>query len=169
MKKLAMGIALVSLTLVSACGEDEPVETPSVGTDATAEPEESSDDPDDDSSDEPTADESDDGDDDGDDDSDDDAMSLTAVVGTDDDPDAFVIMLMDDAGEMVTDLPAGDYTIEVDDPSAIHNFHLTGGDVDESTTVDEVTQTTWDVTLEAGDYEYVCDPHPNMSGAFTVT
>ena len=39
----------------------------------------------------------------------------------------------------------------------------------ESTTVEEVVDTTFEVTLEAGEYEYVCDPHPPMTGSFTVT
>lgn len=150
MKKLAVGIALASLTLVSACGSDEePVDEVSEAVeDVTEDVEEPSEEPSEDTGGE--------------------ATTLTAVVGSEEDPDAFVIMLMDDAGEMVTELPAGDYTIEVSDLSEIHNFHLTGADVDETTTVDEVADTTWDVTLEPGDYEYVCDPHPNMSGAFTV-
>jgi plastocyanin len=91
------------------------------------------------------------------------------MVGTEDDPDAFEITLTDESGEPVTELPAGDYTIEVSDPSAIHNFHLTGGSVDESTSVPEMEDTTFEVTLEPGDYTYKCDPHPPMTGSFTVT
>lgn len=97
------------------------------------------------------------------------ATELTASVGTAEDPDAYVISLVDGDGQEVTELPAGDYTISVDDPSSIHNVHLTGGGVDESTSVPEMTTTTWQVTLEAGDYTYVCDPHPDMVGSFTVT
>ena len=51
----------------------------------------------------------------------------------------------------------------------MHNFHLAGGSVDETTSVDEITDVTWEVTFEAGDYTFVCDPHPPMSGEFTVT
>lgn len=94
---------------------------------------------------------------------------LTGVVGTEEDPDAFVIGLSDDAGNPVTTLEAGTYRIQVQDPSEIHNFHLIGGEVDETTTVPEVTETTFEVTLTAGDYTYVCDPHPRMVGSFTVT
>lgn len=94
---------------------------------------------------------------------------LTGTVGTDEDPDAFVITLTDDSGQPVSSLPAGDYQIQISDLSATHNFHLTGGDVDETTTVEEVTDVTWEVTLVAGDYSFICDPHPRMSGAFTVT
>lgn len=95
--------------------------------------------------------------------------ALTAAVGTADDPDAFVITLTDPAGTQVSTLPAGSYRITVKDPSDIHNFHLTGAGVDEQTTVPEVTETTWDVTLVAGGYTFICDPHPRMVGTFTVT
>ncbi|MEJ5945947.1 hypothetical protein WDZ17_11665 [Pseudokineococcus basanitobsidens] len=97
------------------------------------------------------------------------STELTASVGTPDDPDAYVISLVDADGEEVTELPAGDYTIAVDDRSTIHNVHLTGEGVEETTTVPEVVMTTWEVTLEPGDYTYRCDPHPNMVGNFTVT
>ena len=97
------------------------------------------------------------------------ATRLIGLVGTEEDPDAFEITLTDEAGEPVTELPAGDYIIEVSDPSAIHNFHLTGGTVDETTSVPEVEDTTFEVTLEAGEYTYKCDPHPPMTASFTVT
>ena len=94
---------------------------------------------------------------------------LTGTVGSADDPNAFVITLTDSAGQPVTTLPAGDYSITVEDLSSIHNFHLKGGDVDEKTTVPEVVDTTFDVTLSPGDYSFVCDPHPKMTGSFTVS
>ena len=96
------------------------------------------------------------------------ATVLTASVGTPDDPDAYVISLVDADGEEVTELPAGDYVVEVEDPSTVHNVHLQGPGVDESTTVPETTTARWEVTLEPGDYEYVCDPHPSMVGELTV-
>jgi hypothetical protein len=67
-------------------------------------------------------------------------------------------------------LTAGDYTIVVDDQSSSHNFHLTGpGGVDVSTSVGEEGEQTFEVTLEAGEYTYVCDPHASqMRGSFTV-
>lgn len=93
--------------------------------------------------------------------------TLQAVVGID---DAFTITLTDGSGAPVTSLPAGTYTVEVNDASAIHNFHLVGpGDVEEETTVPEVTKTTWTVDLVAGEYTFKCDPHPRMIGTFTVT
>lgn len=94
---------------------------------------------------------------------------LLGRVGTPDDPEAFVISLTDEAGEPVETLPAGDYTIQVADPAETHNFHLLGGTVDETTTVPGTGETTWEVTLTAGEYTYTCDPHPSMTGTFTVT
>ena len=94
---------------------------------------------------------------------------LIGTVGTAEDPEAFEIALTTEDGEPVTTLAAGDYTIQVSDPAAIHNFHLTGGSVDESTSVPETEEVTWDVTLEEGEYTYTCDPHPAMTGTFTVT
>jgi hypothetical protein len=67
-------------------------------------------------------------------------------------------------------LAAGDYTIVVNDQSSAHNFHLTGpGGVDVSTSVGEEGEQTFEVTLEAGEYTFVCDPHASqMRGSFTV-
>ncbi len=99
------------------------------------------------------------------------APTLRGTVGTEASPDAFEISLVDEDGNPVTDLPAGQYNIEVTDPTDIHNFHLDGGDgaVDESTGVRETGDTTWVVTFEPGEYRYMCDPHPSMNGRFTVT
>lgn len=94
---------------------------------------------------------------------------LSGTVGTKDDADAFVITLTDAAGKPVTTLPAGDYQIKITDLSKIHNFHLKGGGVDETTTVPAVVDTTWNVTLATGEYTFICDPHPDMVGTFTVT
>jgi plastocyanin len=67
-------------------------------------------------------------------------------------------------------LTAGDYTIVVEDLSPSHNFHLTGpGDVDVSTSVGDEGEESFDVTLEPGEYTFVCDPHASqMRGTFTV-
>ena len=52
----------------------------------------------------------------------------------------------------------------------MHNFHLSGTGVDESTEVGEVETETWDVTFEAGTYQFVCDPHAStMNGSFEVS
>lgn len=67
------------------------------------------------------------------------------------------------------DLEAGEYRITVSDKSSAHNFHLTGPGVDMQTEVSEETETTWTVTLEAGEYRFQCDPHASsMNGTFTV-
>ena len=96
---------------------------------------------------------------------------LIGTVGTTDDADAFSITLTTEDGSAVTTLPAGSYTLEINDLSTIHNFHLTGpGDVDVSSEVGEVEDEDYDVTLEAGTYDYVCDPHSSsMKGSFEVT
>lgn len=96
---------------------------------------------------------------------------LIGSVGTADDPDAFVIALTTEDGAAVTTLPPGDYTLEIDDRSSMHNFHLTGpGGVDVSSEVGEVEDEDYDVTLEAGTYTFVCDPHSSsMNGRFEVS
>jgi plastocyanin len=67
-------------------------------------------------------------------------------------------------------LAAGDYTLTVNDQSSAHNFHLSGpGGVDVSTSVGDEGEQSFDVTLEAGEYTFVCDPHASqMQGSFTV-
>jgi hypothetical protein len=99
------------------------------------------------------------------------APTLRAMVGTEESPDAFEITLVDEDGNVVTDLPAGEYNVEVTDPTSVHNFHLSGGDgaVDEKTGPTEKVETTWVVTFEPGEYRYICDPHPSMQGHFTVS
>src|SRR5262245_1252022 len=82
----------------------------------------------------------------------------------------FEISLTTEDGEDVTSLAPGSYTIEVDDKSDQHNFHLTGPGVDVKTEVSEVTKVDWDVELEDGTYEFVCDPHASsMNGSFDVS
>jgi len=83
---------------------------------------------------------------------------------------AFTITLKDDTGALVTTLPAGTYKVMVKDPSAIHNFHLTGTGVEQKTEVAAMVDAEWTVTFVAGTYTYICDPHPsNMKKTFTVT
>jgi plastocyanin len=89
---------------------------------------------------------------------------LFAQVG----PEA-TIMLRDGQGNRVTQLDPGAYEIEVKDLSDEHNFHLTGPGVNQITEVSFVGETTWHVTLQDGNYRYVCDPHStSMRGTFTV-
>ncbi|HEX4745629.1 MAG TPA: hypothetical protein VFU99_02000 [Gaiellaceae bacterium] len=91
--------------------------------------------------------------------------TLQASVGP-----GFDISLTGSDGAAVTTLAAGEYTIEVDDQSDIHNFHLTGPGVDEDSGVSETGTSTWTVTLEAGAYHFQCDPHAgSMNGDFDVT
>jgi hypothetical protein len=106
-----------------------------------------------------------------DDDGDDDVTELVAMVGTEQDPEAYEIALLDDDGQPVTTLPAGDYELTFRDRSQMHNFHLTGpGDVDVATDVAGTDESTVEITLVAGTYDFVCDPHQgSMSGSVEVT
>ena len=91
--------------------------------------------------------------------------TLTASVGP-----GFDISLTDANGAAVSTLSAGEYTIEVNDQSDIHNFHLTGPGVDEMTDVGGTGTETWTVTFEAGSYHFQCDPHAStMNGDFEVS
>lgn len=92
---------------------------------------------------------------------------LTGELGAN---NAFTITLMDAAGKPVTTLKAGTYTVKIKDTSAIHNFHLFGPGVEQTTTVPEIKEVTWTVTMKPGTHTYICDPHPsNMKKTFTVT
>ena len=94
------------------------------------------------------------------------SAAATTLVGTD--GPGFTITLKK-AGKKVVSLPAGKYTIKIQDKSNIHNFHLTGPGVNKKTTVGGVGNSTWTVTLKKGTYKYVCDPHASiMKGSFTV-
>ena len=67
---------------------------------------------------------------------------------------------------------AGTYTLDVEDKSDMHNFHLIGPGVDEEVTdVAFVGEKSVTVTLEPGTYTYQCDPHVanGMKGTFSVT
>ena len=91
-------------------------------------------------------------------------MTLDATVGP-----GFTITL-DQNGTSVSKLKSGTYTINVDDKSDIHNFHLTGPGVDKATDVGGTGTDTWTVDLKAGSYHFQCDPHAaTMNGSFTVS
>jgi plastocyanin len=82
----------------------------------------------------------------------------------------FTITLKDSGGKSVKSLKKGTYTIVVSDKSNIHNFHLTGPGVNKKTDVGFTGSKTWKVTLKAGTYKYVCDPHATtMKGSFKVS
>ena len=69
----------------------------------------------------------------------------------------------------VTTLKPGAYAFVIDDRSSAHNFHLTGPGVNKATPVARTGKTTWNVTLRAGTYRFVCDPHATgMKGSFRV-
>lgn len=93
--------------------------------------------------------------------------SLVAVVGHN---DAFSISLSDQSGNAIKNLAAGTYSLTVKDESAIHDFHLTGGGVDQTTGVAATGTSTFSVTFKPGKYSFVCDPHASsMHGSFTVS
>ena len=94
---------------------------------------------------------------------------LIGTVGSSEDPEAFTIALTDSSGKPVTSVAAGEYQVKVTDPATLHNFHLTGPGVDETTSVSATGEVTWTVTLEPGSYTYICDPHPDMVGQVRVT
>src|SRR5262245_16134311 len=78
------------------------------------------------------------------------AAPLQANVGP-----TFTISLRDAAGNGVSQLDPGTYTIHVVDQSYMHNFHLTGPGVDKTTDVDGVGEEDWTVTLTSGTYTYI--------------
>ena len=89
---------------------------------------------------------------------------LHAVVGPD-----FTITLKDAGGNDVRRLDPGPYTIQVNDRSELHNFHLVGPGVDQTTSVDFTGEVRWSVTFRDGTYVFRCDPHSTvMRGTFTV-
>lgn len=92
-------------------------------------------------------------------------LTLTGTVGP-----GFSIRFADDAGNRITRIPPGAYTVTIKDLAAEHNFHLTGpGGFDMSTDVDAVGTFTWTVNFQVGTYHYQCDPHATiMKGDLTV-
>ena len=70
-----------------------------------------------------------------------------------------------------TSVAPGSYELEVEDLSDVHNFHLTGpGGVDVGTDVAAEGTESFTVELEAGTYNFVCDPHAGqMSGTIEVS
>lgn len=75
-------------------------------------------------------------------------------------------------GKDAESVKAGTYTLEVEDKSDQHNFHLIGPGVDNVVTdVGFVGDKTVTVTLKKGTYTYQCDPHATsgMKGTFEVT
>ncbi|HEY7604859.1 MAG TPA: hypothetical protein VH760_11415 [Gaiellaceae bacterium] len=91
-------------------------------------------------------------------------QTLTGVVGP-----GFSIRLTDSTGAAFKRLDPGTYTIQVQDLSPEHNFHLTGPGVDQATEVETTGTVTWTVTFTDGTHHFQCDPHQTtMFGSFTV-
>ena len=90
---------------------------------------------------------------------------LNASVGP-----GFEISLATEDGQAVETLTAGSYTLLTNDQSDIHNFHLTGDGVDVDTGVSDQGTGSFDITVSAGTYDFVCDPHASsMNGSFEVS
>ena len=91
--------------------------------------------------------------------------TLFATVGP-----GFSIRIADGAGNRLTLIPPGTYTVVVKDQAAEHNFHITGpGGVDQTTDVDGMGTFTWTITFQEGTYHYQCDPHfTTMKGDLRV-
>ena len=90
---------------------------------------------------------------------------LIGSVGPD-----YTISLKDPAGNTVTHVDTGTYTLLVHDLSDVHNFDLTGPGVNVTTgDLVFVGDKTFTVTFADGTYTYVCDPHiRTMKGTFTA-
>ncbi len=102
-----------------------------------------------------------------------DLPKLIGTVGSPDDPDAFEISLRTEDGEEVTTvLASGEYLLEIDDLSTIHNFHLTPRQegVDLATEVAGTGERTAVVMLQEPEaYIYFCDAHPaRMEVTFSI-
>ena len=89
-----------------------------------------------------------------------------------DDPDVVVV-----AEDMAFDpdevrVAAGEpVTIVIDnrDEGVNHNIHVEDAPAPNKTTLERgVSQQSLTVTLEAGEYDFVCDIHPNMTGTMVV-
>ena len=98
---------------------------------------------------------------------------LIGTVGSPDDPDAYEIHLTtEDGAEVTTVLPPGEYRLEINDLSTIHNFHLAARreGVDVATEVPGTGRKTSIVRLQEPEaYIYFCDAHPDrMQVTFSI-
>jgi hypothetical protein len=92
------------------------------------------------------------------------STTLHAQVGPD-----FQIGLSFDDGTPVTNLPAGTYTVQVQDLSDQHNFHLYGPGVDQKTEIGTTGDATWTVAFQdQNGYSFQCDAHSSLTGTFSV-
>jgi hypothetical protein len=92
---------------------------------------------------------------------------LVATVGTPTSGNNFVIALKDASGAAVTHVDPGTYTINVHDYATVHNIHLFGPGVNQSTAIETAEAATWTVTFTDGKYTFMCDSHPTLKGTFT--
>jgi plastocyanin len=91
-----------------------------------------------------------------------DNTQLVGTVGP-----GYSISLTDAAGNAVTQLNPGTYTLLVHDQSAIHDFDLSGPGVKAVTGIEFVGDMTFTITIAQGTYTFVCDAHPTqMHGKF---
>jgi hypothetical protein len=102
-----------------------------------------------------------------------DLARLIGTVGSTDDPNAYEINLTTEEGsEVTTVLPPGEYLLEINDRSTIHNFHLGGprAAVEVATDVGGTGEKTAIVVLQEGEsYSYICDAHPTtMNVTFSI-
>ena len=78
----------------------------------------------------------------------------------------------EDGTEITTTLPPGEYRLEINDFSRIHNFHLRGryAGADVATDVAGTVEKTAIVLLnEPESYIYACDAHPaRMAVTFSI-
>jgi hypothetical protein len=98
---------------------------------------------------------------------------LVGTVGSTEDPDAYEITLTsEDGAEVTTILPPGEYRLETNALSTIHNFHLRGryAGADVVTDVAGTGEKTAIVLLnEPESYIYYCDAHPaRMNAIFSI-
>jgi hypothetical protein len=80
------------------------------------------------------------------------------------------VISLTEGGAPVTTLPAGIYTLKVNDQSENDNFHLTGPGVEVGTDIFFTGTKTFRITLKPGTYHYQCDAHASTEhGDFTVS
>jgi NitT/TauT family transport system substrate-binding protein len=72
-------------------------------------------------------------------------------------------------GKVITQLPAGKYSVVVTDASKTLNFHLKGAGVNERTSVPGTQRVTWTVTLKKGNYTYISDTRGAKARTLAVT
>ena len=93
-----------------------------------------------------------------------DPIVLKGIVGP-----GFSITLRNASNQVVSRVLPGDYTIQIDDRSIDHNFHLSGPGVDMRSAVETTGLESWNVTLVDGKYTFKCDAHPSiMRGVLNV-